>query len=146
MKKIILGIFLAAGLLTSIVSCKKDKDNTAPKTKTQLITLAPWKFSTAEIGISATGPWNALPATGNCNADDVFTFVSDGTAKKDNGSLKCVPTNPQVETLKWSFSENDTKLTIEGFSITNFELTETSFIIIGQAPGNPAFIRTTFIH
>jgi hypothetical protein len=146
MQKTILSLLLMASFVFALSSCKKDEANNTPKTKTQLLTLAPWKYSKLEIGSAATGPWTALTNQLACSTDDVYTFKANGTFEKDNGAVKCVSADPQVSAGNWSFSNNENTLTVEGFSISSFELSETTLSLVGQVPSNPAYYRTTFIH
>lgn len=84
-KHIVLSIFIALFGLFIFNSCSNKSDNTPPpKTKTQLLTQATWKFKSATIGgIDATGQVQA------CQRDNVLTFLSNGSGSGDEGATKC---------------------------------------------------------
>ena len=91
---------ITASLIFILFSCKKD-DN---KSKTELLTQASWKFSTATAaGIDITGN-----AAITCIKDDVVTFASDGTGTVTEGTVVCSPTT--AGNITSAFQDSESKL------------------------------------
>ena len=118
-------------MITSIattLSCKKDKDDNTPKTKTELITTGRWKLTAYTStpaydwygnGVFAT---NILTALNPCEADGFDTYKINGILEINEGSLKCSPMDPQTFTATWEFTDNENKILYDGFD--EYELTE----------------------
>jgi hypothetical protein len=153
-RKILSILFLSVTGLFILPGCSKEEDNApAPKTKTQLLTQATWKFSTITWGgVDYTAQ---LPA---CYKDNTLTFVSNGTGTADEGPTKCNAGDPQTNAFTWSFQTNETVLTashplLPGGSntFTINTLSETQLIVSQQwtPPGSGLPAQTaivTFIH
>ena len=125
-------LLLAMTAVTTFVACKKDKDNPAGKTKTELLTTGSWKmtaFTTNPAddfdgdGDLETNYFDYIPG---CVKDDITTFKTNGTADVDEGATKCDPLDPQTESITWSFTNNETKVEIDGAEYTLVELTATT--------------------
>lgn len=133
-----LALIILAALVTIIPACEKDDDNTTPKTKTELITQASWKFSSLTVaGINA----NAF--VDDCQKDNTFTFASNGTGIMDEGPTKCDPADPQTSNFTWAFQANETQLFVSaplfagGSSSFQIQgLTETQLILSQQIDFN----------
>ncbi|MEJ7737740.1 MAG: hypothetical protein WKF97_09965 [Chitinophagaceae bacterium] len=101
-----------------LTACKPDPPST--KTKTDLITAAPWKFSQAGIDQNGDGtidfplPGALLQA---CATDNILTFNKDQSGTVDEGATKCSTTTPQMVPFNWKFLSNETEL---DFSTTIF--------------------------
>src|SRR5678815_4628194 len=118
---------------TFVISCKKDKENNATKTKTELITAGTWK-RTALISTPAYD-WNAngvsdtdvLKIMFPCEKDNFDRYLANGMIETDEGPTKCNPTDPQTWTVTWRFADNETKLIFDGTDeYTLLELTATT--------------------
>lgn len=118
-------------MITSIattLSCKKDKDDNTPKTKTELITTGTWKLtaytSTPAYDWYGTGVYatNILAALNPCEADGFDTYKVNGILEINEGPLKCNPLDPQTFTAPWEFTDNENKILYDGFD--EYELTE----------------------
>lgn len=142
-------ILVAAAFITPGTGCKKDKE--APKTKTQLLTQASWKFSSA----SASGTDITNNAAIACIKDDVITFNSNLNGTISEGSIVCSPTT--AGNFTWSFQSGETQLQMSSgiypagsglFTIT--ALTETSLTITQNAiipPSSSSIpVSATYIH
>lgn len=102
------------------ISCKKDKDTTpttTPKTKTELLTGAKWKWTgaTASPAVDTCGGTITdvftLVKDPACDMDDLFMYTANGLTINDEGATKCAPADPQIDTCgTWKFIENETKL------------------------------------
>lgn len=118
MKKV--KLLLSVALVTSLAfisSCSKDDE--ANLSKKELLTQKPWKLqSTTIVGLPSSPP-------DSFQADDTFTFATDGTYTFDEGATKEDPSDPQTQTGTWEFAENETviKLTYGGITI-NQEIVE----------------------
>jgi len=135
MKKMKIAIlFVLVSGASTVISCKKDKDkddNTA-KTKTELLTAGTWKYTASIInpaydyygdGNATTDIFSIMKA---CEKDDYEIYKTDGTWEYNEGPTKCDPSYPQVFTLPWSFTANETKLLLGGVEHTILELTATT--------------------
>jgi hypothetical protein len=109
----------------TLTSCSKEKEET--KTKMELITKAPWKFSSiTRNGIDVSFYYPA------CLKDNTMTFATTGTYIEDEGSTKCNPDDPQSKTWNWHFGENETKLVMDTASFNIVQLSESSLILSYQ--------------
>jgi len=129
MKKIFLQLLILsfAGFVI-FISCKKDKEDNAPKTKTELITTGTWKLTAYTStpaydwygnGVFAT---DILAALDPCEADGFDTYKINGILEINEGALKCNPMDPQTFTATWAFTDNENKIIYDGFD--EYELTE----------------------
>lgn len=135
-----------------IFSCNnKDTPDPTPKTKTQLLTQATWKFSSASAaGTDITN--NSLLA---CIKDDVTTFVSTGTGNISDGAILCSPTTGGNFT--WSFQSSETVLVMSAglfpggsgtfniVSLTDLNLIVSQNVIVPPS-SSPINVQFTFIH
>ena len=143
---------LLTGLFTVLLvlaSCKKD-DNPAPKTKTDLIATATWKFSAATVGGSDVSAF--LQA---CQKDNILTFAAAGSGTVDEGPVKCNMSDPQTNPFTWSFASSETILNVSAtlftggssvFTIVSLSATQ---LIVSQnitVGGTPQNAVVTFIH
>lgn len=142
-------LLIAATFLTAGTGCEKEKS--APKSKTTLLTQASWKFSTA----SASGTDITNNAAIACIKDDVITFTSSNTGTITEGTIVCSPTT--AGSFTWSFQTSETQLQMSSgiypagsglFTIT--ALTETSLTITQDVvipPSSSAIpVSATYIH
>jgi hypothetical protein len=79
-----------------------------------------------------------------CEKDNFFVFKKDGTLETNQGASKCSPSDPQIETGTWSFSNNETEITIDGILCTIQELTSSNFRV--KAPLGTSVGDITFVH
>jgi hypothetical protein len=153
-KKLILlsGIFAFFLLINS--SCSKNDDSTpTAKTKTELITLSPWKFDKATASVAGDISTNPFLA---CYTDNILAFSSNLSGTINEGANVC--TTPAPASFTWSFQNSETLLR---FSFTLFpggspdftivSLTETNIVLSQQMtiPGPPSITTTveiTFKH
>jgi outer membrane protein assembly factor BamB len=111
-------------------SCNKTDTTPAPKTKTQLISQAVWKFQSA----SASGTDITNNPAIACIKDDIITFVSAGTGNISDGAIVCVPTT--TGNFTWSFQNSESTLVMStnllpggSGTFTIVTLTETTLTI-----------------
>ena len=107
------GLFFGV-LLLALISCKKGDDTTGttePKTRTDFLTLQPWKPVSDKI--------DGNELIQDCQKDDKYTFFDNGTYSEDFGTLRC---NSELNTSgnTWSFTNNETTLVLNGS--VSFEL------------------------
>lgn len=137
-----------------LTGCSKEEDNApAPKTKTQLLTQATWKFS--DITWGGVNYTAQLPA---CYKDNTLTFAVNGSGTADEGATKCDAGDPQTNPFTWSFQAGETTLQashplLPGGSntFTIVTLSETQLIVSQQwtPPGSglpQQLAVVTFIH
>ncbi|MBH8570459.1 lipocalin family protein [Microvirga sp. STS02] len=91
--------------LSALSSCKKDSES-APS-KTSLLTAKSWK--TTDVKIDGISVYNT-PLIDACEKDDLVKFNTDKTSTYDQGTLRCVSTDPQTAKGSWDFTTNETKL------------------------------------
>ena len=141
--------FTAAFFL--LASCQKDDNTPAPKTKTQLLTQATWKFKLATANGSDIS--SQLQA---CQKDNILTFLVAGTGTVDEGPAKCNASDPQTNPFTWNFASSETMLHISTVLFTGgssdftlVSLTETELVVSqGYTPGpGPSILMVvTFQH
>lgn len=98
MKKLLL---IAVVSVFAFYACKKDT-----VTKTDLLTQHSWK----QTGFTLNGVslYDSLDA---CEKDNIYTFSTSFTYKKDEGATKCDPADPQTaESGNWAFTNSESKL------------------------------------
>ncbi|MEP6700268.1 MAG: lipocalin family protein [Bacteroidota bacterium] len=139
---------LALGFILIFSSCSKD--NTPPKTKTQLLTQGSWKFKSATTG--GTDFSSSLQA---CQKDNILIFVAaGGTGTVDEGPTKCNAGDPQTTPFTWNFQSNETILFISTVLFTggnsNFtlvSLSETELVVSQDVTIGPTRnVVVTFMH
>ena len=126
-------------------SCKKKNDQ---KSKTQLITEKSWIVSNDEYRIG-TDP-NCTSDYVNylaCEKDDFLKFETNNTGVANSGTLKC-GSEPQTIPFNWSFTDNETKLSLQGESYKIEQLTESTLVLsFEDNSASPIeYYRLTFRH
>lgn len=149
MQKQLFTLLFSAVIIAGGTGCQKE--SAAPKTKTQLLTQASWKFSSA----SASGTDITNNAAIACIKDDVITFTTSNTGTITEGTVICSPTT--AGSFTWNFVSSETQLQMSSgiypngnglFTIT--ALTETSLTITQDViipPSSSAIpVSATYIH
>ena len=114
--------------ITTTLSCEKDKDEPAVKTKTELLTTGTWKLisytSNPAYDWYGTGDYatDILAALNPCEADGFDTYKTNGTVEINEGAIKCDPADPQTFTASWQFTDNESKIMYDG--LDEYELVE----------------------
>lgn len=150
-KRIILLSALFSFFLLLNSSCSKNDDPApAAKTKTELITKSPWKFSDAKVsGISVASFLQT------CQKDNSLTFIAAGTGTADEGVTKCNVGDPQTNPFTWSFQTSETVLFVStpfftggSSTFTLVSLTETELVVSQNitVSGGTQNAVITFIH
>ena len=142
-------VILAISVLI-FAACKKDSNNDKPKTNTDFLTQATWKFSSA----SASGFGDVSSQVPDCYKDNIYTFVSDGSGNVNESTNVCSPSTAGPFT--WNFTSNETGLHIStplfasgSSDFTIVSLTETNLIVTQTmtiAPLPPTTVQVTFVH
>ena len=113
MKSNLLKLFVFGLTLTAFTACNKDDDNGTPKTKSELLTQAAWKYQKA--GFDGNGDNQIdVEAAEDCSKDDLLTFAVGGTGTLDEGATKCDVDDPQSTPITWQFKNNETELDYDG--------------------------------
>ena len=141
----ILAFILIASL--GITACKKDKDK---KSRTELLTSAPWiivKFEERENN----GAWdNTFPGVPACSKDDKWIFKTDKSLDLTEGNTACTGGSPNevMESTVWQFLESETKLQIESDIFNIDQLDDNTLIIsISESFGGVTYgTRVTMNH
>ena len=134
----------------TLFSCSKDDD----KSKTELITSGTWKITAFTSnpavdwdgdGDTETDIYGSMEA---CEKDNITTFKSDGTAQDDEGATKCDSDDPQITSFEWSFTNNESKIMIDGYEYTIVELNSTTLKIKESYTTGPVTVygEITFGH
>lgn len=115
---------LSCGILL-LAACHKDKDKnnnnsnptTTTKTPTEYLTGGKWMITAMPGTYTLAGQtfhYDEWDSTEACSKDNTLTFLTSGTVVTDEGSVKCDPSDPQVDSSsKWTLINNDTKLLIK---------------------------------
>lgn len=133
-------------------ACKKSSSSssTPPKTKTDLLTQATWKFSAATVG--GTDVSTLLQS---CQKDNILTFQSNGNGSVDEGPSKCNSGDPQTNPFTWAFQSGETMLHVSTVLFTGgssdftlVSLTETQLVVSQNitVSGSTQNAVVTFIH
>ncbi len=108
-------LFAIVILLTfAFSSCSKNStDDPGPKSNTELLTQKAWKFEIYGLDENNNGTIEAsengmLP----CEADDAFTFRTNGTGVFAGGAMQCSQDEPATIDFNWSFANNGTELAV----------------------------------
>jgi hypothetical protein len=102
--KISIAMLTLIGLV--FAACKKSSPNQQePKSNTELIVEAGWKFDNATSnGVDVSSILQT------CEKDNVYTFASAGSGSVDEGATKCNAGDPQTSPFTWNFATNETVL------------------------------------
>ncbi|GAA4002649.1 hypothetical protein GCM10022408_12610 [Hymenobacter fastidiosus] len=126
MKRFTLSALLLTTMASSLVftSCKKDKEEPKPKTRTELLTARNWRISAATytVGPDIEDVYRSVPG---CTKDDFTKFNTDKTTVFDEGPTRCSTSDPQSSKGAWDLTSGDNKLLIqESTTSTSGELYE----------------------
>lgn len=109
-----LALLLFAFTTILSTSCKKDEEE-KPKTRDQILVGKKWQMKAATIDPSiqvggglTNNFYNQLPA---CVKDDFTTFNANGKFVDDEGTSKCVLSDPQTTQGDWLFNSDKTVIT-----------------------------------
>lgn len=146
MQKITLKTLLLFTVVSTLFfACKKKNDQ---KSKTELLTQKEWFVSKYEEKTN-NGSWvDEFPTWDACSKDDKYIFKTNNTLEVNEGATKCSPTDPQIiETIAWAFTDNETRITINGSALIEL-LDENTFIIsiTETFNGITYYERITFRH
>jgi hypothetical protein len=121
--------FLASIILTlliSVTSCKNDEKDLSAK---EMLTAKSWKLQSAKTN----GESKIIE---DCQKDDILTFLSVGTYKKNPGSNKCSMMD-EIESGPWLLLDDEKSLIIDGdWKITIIELTTSKLVILETSGTN----------
>ena len=137
MKKV--HLVLAIATLSLVAACKKDKSDDSARMN--LITTGKWKLValTSQPGHDVDGDGIAdtdmFAFMDLCEKDNLIVFKKSGEYEVDEGPTKCDPSDPQVATSHWQFTNNDTGIIIDGDLGKIEELTNSLLVISGQLQG-----------
>lgn len=126
-------------------SCKKKNDQ---KSKTELLSQKAWLISNDEYRVGTSGSWTSIFSSYvACEKDDTIKFNSNNTGTADAGALKC-GAEPQTLPFNWSFTDSETKLSLQGDAYAIEVLNETTLSIIYEdnSVSPSEFNRLTFRH
>ena len=129
-------------VLFALYSCKKD-DKTA--SKKDYLTSGSWIITTVVTDDDGDGTYeiDEYADFEACYKDNIWTFKPDGMLEMDEGATKCTPTDPQVTTGQWQFTNNETGLTIETDSYV-IEQLDANQIVLRLAYGANRSSKVTF--
>ncbi len=109
MKRIILAVLLSSLFFSA---CKKKEKE---PTKTELLQNGKWKLTAANF----SGFYDLYADFKDCQKDNMYLFNTNKTITVDEGASKCKDTAKQTYTDgTWNLVSNDTKITLDGSSIT----------------------------
>lgn len=147
MKSLIRLTLIAVSAMFILASCSKDEEEVS-KTRTELLTQADWKI-VSDMNKSGSDPWNdEISSYDACELDNYLSFKIDHTAVYDEGATKCDPSDPQIESGVWAFTDNDTRINLNGASFTLDELSATTLTISFSYTYNGVteYIKQTYKH
>jgi len=101
-------ILFAVVLFTSSIFISCNKNDNPPKSDTDYIIQAAWKFDKAMTqGTDVSGFLNA------CYKDNIITFLANGSGTLDEGPSKCSSGDPQTRNFTWHFTDNGNTLNVD---------------------------------
>ena len=122
-------LLLAVSLFFVGAAFSCSKNDTPVKSKTELLTQKPWKFVTHGLDENNNGTIDASEAAlFSCQEDDRFSFSLNGVGAYTMGSTACSQDDENMSFV-WSFSNNETELTIFAFPEKIKKLDETTLEI-----------------
>ena len=150
--KIFLPVYLSVFLMVATNSCKKEDKVEPPPSKTDILTAGTgqWKMSAYtltppyDLDGDGTPDTDAYATFEACEKDNYFVFKKDGALETNEGATKCSPNDPQIEMGTWSFSNNETEITIDGILCTIQELTSSKLRV--KTPIATSIADITFVH
>lgn len=117
-------------LTVLFISCKKD--NPGAKSKKETLTNREWVIQKYEEK-EGSNPWiNVFAYWSPCEKDNKWKFKPNFSMELNESAIACSGSTPDavLDEVTWSFTENETKITIETNTYTIETLDETAFIII----------------
>jgi hypothetical protein len=132
-------------VFTALTACKKKND---AKSKTELLTSSAWLVSKSEEKLNNNPYVDDFPNWASCEKDNKIIFATNNVVTFDEGATKCDVSDPQTETGSWAFTENDTKLIVDGETLTIEQLDENTLIVVSSYSfsGQTYTNRTTLRH
>jgi hypothetical protein len=146
MKSIIRMSLMAVTAMLIFSSCKKEDVKT--QTKTELITQGNWKL-VSDMNRTGNAAWvEDINSYAACELDNYFAFKTDHTLEFNEGATMCDVTDPQSQTGIWAFTDNETKLSLNGAASNLDELTRNTLIITYSFTDNGVteYNKLTFKH
>lgn len=126
MKTTFIALIIACVFLAVLTSCGKD---TTSKTNTQFLIQQAWKIETHGLDENNNGVIEQSESDMlSCQVDDVFTFSPGGAGIYSPGSLTCSP-DDSTSHFNWSFSNNETELSIAAYPEKISELNDNTLEI-----------------
>ncbi|HSI90463.1 MAG TPA: lipocalin family protein [Adhaeribacter sp.] len=112
-------VLLSASLFI-FTGCDNDDDDVQAKTRTELLTVNPWRLTTFTVepgrdingdGVPDTNLFAFLPP---CTQDDLTVFRTNNTYTEEEGPTKCDASHPDVIVNgTWAFSADESRLTMD---------------------------------
>ncbi len=136
---------LLAVVIFLMPSCKKDK------TKTELLTTGSWR-ATAATAKSSSATIDIFSQLSPCDKDDIYTYVTGGVYKEDEGATKCSTSAPQTNTGTWTFTDAESKITLSlsgSSNIVNVVALDDNTLKLSYTltvSGVSYLYETTFVH
>jgi hypothetical protein len=127
----------------SLTACKKDKDEEKQpekeKTRMELITQKAWLYVDYGKDDNKDGILSKEESyVEACEVDDSFKFNTDGTLVERDNTNRCDPSDPESNTLKWTFQNNDTELTLSTNRLIKIKLlNDSAFVCTSEVIGYP---------
>lgn len=121
----------------SLSACKKDKDE--PKSRTALLTEKAWLYVDYGRDDNNDGVLSKDESyVESCEVDDSFKFNTDGTLVEHDNTTRCDASDPESNTMKWSFQNNETELLLSTNRLIKIKkLDETTFECTSEEVGFP---------
>ena len=130
----------AVALILFIPACKKDK----AQSKTELLTSRSWKIIAAVSDDDGNGSYETddFAFFPPCFKDNFLSFNTNGQVVQDEGLTKCDVADPQTETSTWSFSNNETNITIDADTYDLMELRSSTLKVKQSFSGGRSSVVT----
>jgi hypothetical protein len=142
MKKCILHASLLLVILCT--ACKKDEP-VSIQTKTELLTDGSWIISSILSDADGNGSYESddFALFPDCYKDNFYTFKEDLEVEMNEGAMKCDPMDPQISSIVWTFTSNETSIVIDTDTYRVAELSNNT-LKLKQEYGNNKNTMLTF--
>lgn len=150
-----INLIVSSVLVAVLCSCKKDDEPMArQKTRPELITAGSWRVSSYTVNPAADVNGDGVKETDvyanmeSCERDNRVTFYLTGAGQIDEGPTKCDPADEQITLINWSFSQDESSVTIDGILYEIVSLGETELRVRqSEVIGSDTYTHTImFVH
>jgi hypothetical protein len=126
------------------ISCRKES---APvSVNVRLLTEQSWNYAEFGIDQNLDGQIDIPENLDNCMLDDKVKFNTNGSGSFDQGSDKCYPEFPDIQTFDWTFHNNETQIEYGGTVHSILTLDEDQLTIYTEENDGSTTVRHLLVY